>query len=107
MWDALFGGGSRNNTRRRTEVYERDSRRSGHGSWYGDRPGRVERSEKKSTGILSGWTGIATGLVGLGALLGLKRASDRRQRDEKSEYSDDLSETTYSTESSRSDGKLT
>jgi len=107
---AIFGigsGGRRKKVREERRVYHRNGSRAESRSWYGsDGPRRPQREKKSSGGgLFSGFTGVAAGLAGLAAVLGLSRANDRKRRDEKSEYSDDYSDTTYSTEYTRSDDR--
>ncbi|KAI9800981.1 MAG: hypothetical protein M1825_003515 [Sarcosagium campestre] len=72
----IFGGRRR---RRTEEVYVHESRHgSGSRPWYGDRPSRIERPEKKS-GLLGGFGPIAGALGGLALILGLKRRHDRKK----------------------------
>jgi hypothetical protein len=76
----LFGGGRR----RRTETTYIEERRSHHGSrpagrtWFGTRPARVDRTEKKTGGGLGGLATVGAGLGTLALLLGLKRRRDKR-----------------------------
>jgi hypothetical protein len=77
----LFGG----RKRRRTETTYIESRHSHHGSrpagrtWFGTRPARVDRTEKKKkTGGLGGLATVGAGLGTMALLLGLKRKRDQR-----------------------------
>jgi hypothetical protein len=77
----IFGGGRR----RRTETTYIEERRSHRGSrpagrtWFGTRPTRVDRTEKKKkAGGLGGLATVGAGLGGLALLLGLKRKRDQR-----------------------------
>lgn len=101
--DGLLGLlGLRNNRRRREETtyieerrshhhhggsaYAAADRRSGGRTWFGTRPSRVtERKTEKKTGGVGGLAGVAAGLGTLGLILGLKRRSDRKKHDAKSE----------------------
>ncbi|KAF8867053.1 hypothetical protein BDZ45DRAFT_682592 [Acephala macrosclerotiorum] len=92
---ALFGLGKRRDRRDRTErveVIERysrhgsgaGSRRDQHTGWFGGggRPVRVtesRRTEKKSSGF-GGLGMVGAGLLGLAAILGLKRREDRKAK---------------------------
>lgn len=76
----LFGGGRR----RRTETTYIEERHSRHGSrpagrtWFGSRPARVDRTEKKNTGGLGGLATVGAGLGTLALILGLKRKRAQR-----------------------------
>ncbi|RDW89079.1 hypothetical protein BP6252_01111 [Coleophoma cylindrospora] len=99
---ALLGLGS--NKRRRSETrvteerYSRHgsgtaSRRDAHGGWFGgSRPARVTETRKKSSG-LGGLGMVGAGLLGLAAILGLKRKSDTRK--EKTTVVSDISSSYY------------
>ena len=100
LWDGLLSIlGIRRSGRRRTEetyIDRRSSRRqSGGRTWFGTRPARgsrtsVEVVEKRRQN--KGWGGFATvgaGLATLALLLGLKRRSDRRNEEDKSNVSYD------------------
>lgn len=79
----IFGGGRKRRTET-TYIEERRSRRSSRPAgrtWYGGRPARVDRTEKKKKKTGGGLGGIATVGAGLGALallLGLKRKKGQR-----------------------------
>lgn len=96
--DGILGFFGLRNRRRREETYI-EERRSHHASgggggrrWFGaGGPARVQRTEKKSSGI-GGFTTVAAALGALAILLGLKRKRDERKA--KTEYSE--SEYTYS-----------
>lgn len=105
---ALFGLGSRKRRRstERVEVVETysrhgsgtASRRDEHNGWFGgSRPARVteKRREDRSSG-LGGLGMVGAGLLGLAAILGLKRSQDRKKvvRTERSDIS-----STYYTDS--------
>jgi hypothetical protein len=91
----LFGLGKKRNRDRRTERIEVTERYSRHGSgtasrrdthtgWFGGggRPARVvetRRTEKKSSGF-GGLGYVGAGLIGLAAILGLKRREDRKAK---------------------------
>ncbi len=77
----IFGG----RRKRRTETTYIEERRSRRGSkpadrtWFGSRPARVDRTEKKKTGGgLGGLATVGAGLGTLALLLGLKRKRDQR-----------------------------
>ncbi|ERF76109.1 hypothetical protein EPUS_01442 [Endocarpon pusillum Z07020] len=78
----IFGGGRK----RRTETTYIEERRSHRGSrpagrtWFGARPARVDRTEKrkKTGGGLGGLATVTAGLGALALLLGLKRRRDQR-----------------------------
>ena len=104
---AIFGLGKKRRTRE-TEYIEERHHHSSYGgaaggggrTWYGsnNRPARVERREEKKKG--GNLLGIAAGLGGLAALLGLKRKrDDRRRQDEKSDYSSSYGSSYYTSES--------
>lgn len=89
----IFGGGRKRRTET-TVIKERHSHHghSHHGSrpagrtWFGARPARVDRTEKRNTGgALAGFAKVGLALGGLAAVLGLKRRSDRRRNEAKSE----------------------
>ena len=69
--------------RRRTETTYIEERHSHHGSrpagrtWFGARPSRPDRTEKKSSG-LAGFAKVGGALAVLGVALGLKRNHDRK-----------------------------
>lgn len=100
-WDsivALFGG-RRRRRRETTEVYESYHRsgggRRGDRRWYGDRPSRIERSERRTGAGLG-----AAGLGGLAAALGFRRnQNDRRRRavEEKSDVTSSFGSDSYYT----------
>ncbi len=76
----IFRGGRR----RRTETTYIEERRSRHGSrpagrtWFGARPARVDRTEKKKSGAFSGLATVGAGLGAMALLLGLKRKKDQK-----------------------------
>jgi hypothetical protein len=77
----LFRGGKK----RRTETTYIEERHSHHGSsrpagrtWYGGRPTRVDRTDKKKTGGLGGLATVGAGLGAMALLLGLKRKREQR-----------------------------
>lgn len=78
----LFGG----RKRRRTETTYIEEKHSHHGSsrpagrtWYGGRPTRVDRTDKKKrTGGFGGLTTVGAGLGAMALYLGLKRKRDQR-----------------------------
>lgn len=98
---ALFGLGSRKrrSSTERVEVEERysrhgsaaaGSRRDVHSGWFGgaSRPARVTEKRKESSGGLGGLGMVGAGLLGLAAILGLKRQSDNKKvRTERSDIS--------------------
>lgn len=95
---ALFGGGRRREGGTRTERIETVERYSRHGStiggaagvagarrqqgrWFGGRnekPTTVVETRKKKSSGLGGAGAVGAGLVGLAAMLGLKRKEERR-----------------------------
>ncbi|KAF1990764.1 hypothetical protein K402DRAFT_451067 [Aulographum hederae CBS 113979] len=86
---ACFGLGGRKKRRTEETTTIEEHHAHGHGpagagrTWYGaSRPARVERQGSRFGGL----TGIAAGLAGLWAILGLKRRHDKKHR-EKSDYS--------------------
>ncbi|MGI4850617.1 MAG: hypothetical protein ACRYGR_01570, partial [Janthinobacterium lividum] len=85
--------GLRSKKRRTTETeyveeYHRHSDGRGGGrTWYGSKPGRVERREEKKSGGFSNLLGVGAGLAGLAAVLGLKRRHDRKNSEKYSDYS--------------------
>ena len=85
----IFGGGKK---KRRTETITIEERHSHHSGgvatgggrrWFGNRPARVERPPKKSSGV-GGAVGVAGILTALAVILGLRRKG--RRVDEKSDY---------------------
>jgi hypothetical protein len=94
---AIFGlGTKRRRSTERVETVERYSRhgsasgasRREHSGWFGGgRPTRVDsvRKEKKSGGF--GLGGIGLGLLGLAAVLGLKRQHDKKEKSAASDVS--------------------
>ena len=104
LLDTLLG---RNKKRRVEETYieERHSHRHHGGSvaaaavparrtWFGTRPARTEVVEEKKKSRFGGAAGVTAGLVGLAAILGLKRRHDRN--DDKSRYTGTGSDYSYS-----------
>jgi hypothetical protein len=84
---ALFGVGKkkRRSTERVEVIEERYSRhgsgtgRNTHSTWFGaGRPARVTETRKKKSSGFGGLGYVGAGLVGLAALLGLKRRRDRK-----------------------------
>lgn len=93
---AIFGLGKKRRSTERVETVERYSRhgsaagsRREHVGWFGaGRPARVDsvRKEKKSGGGL-GLGAVGVGLLGLAAVLGLKRKHDRKEKPPASDIS--------------------
>lgn len=78
----LFGLGPKRRRREETYIETRHSTHGGSGgrTWFGaSRPGRVDRTKKKSSGV-GGALGVAGGLTALAVLLGLKRRRDARDK---------------------------
>jgi hypothetical protein len=84
---ALFGVGKkkRRSTERVEVIEERYSRhgsgtgRNTHSTWFGaGRPARVTETRKKKSSGFGGLGYVGAGLIGLAALLGLKRRRDRK-----------------------------
>lgn len=102
---ALFGLGKKK--RRSTEkvevIEERYSRhgsgagKNTHNTWFGgaSRPSRVSESRKKESSGFGGLGYVGAGLLGLAAILGLKRRHDRKEREKHSARSD-ISSSYYS-----------
>jgi hypothetical protein len=87
----IFGLGPRRKRREETEVYERHSHhhhgsRTGGRTWFGTRPRRGSRDEKKSGGGWGTFAGVSAALGGLALLLGMKRKRDRRDEKSSSGY---------------------
>jgi hypothetical protein len=76
----IFGGGKK----RRTETTYIEERHSHHGSrpagrtWFGARPARVDRTEKRRSGGLGGIATVTAGLGALALALGWKRKRERK-----------------------------
>jgi len=83
---ALFGlGKRRRGSRERVEVVEErysrhgSERRNNNNTWFGSsRPTRVTETRKKRSSGFGGFGMVGAGLLGLAAVLGLKRSHDRR-----------------------------
>jgi hypothetical protein len=95
---AIFGlGKRRNRTEERVEVVEHysrhgsgtGSRREEHSGWFGgSRPTRVTEKRKEKSSGLGGVGMVGAGLLGLAAVLGLKRNADKKKaRTERSDNS--------------------
>jgi hypothetical protein len=95
---ALFGLGK--SRRRRTETVEvterysrrgsvSASRRDAHAGWFGgSRPTRVTEKRKEKSSGFGGLGMVGAGLIGLAAILGLKRSRDKKTvRTERSDIS--------------------
>lgn len=114
IFDGLLGllglkGKKRDRSRtERVEVVERysrhgsgtASRRDTHSGWFGGggRPARVDekrRDEKKSSGF-GGLGLVGAGLLGLAAILGLKRREDRKAKTAATSARSDISSSYYS-----------
>ncbi|KAL9122727.1 MAG: hypothetical protein Q9187_000727, partial [Circinaria calcarea] len=85
----IFGGGKK---KRRTETITIEERHSHHSGgvatgggrrWFGNRPARVDRPPKKTSGV-GGAVGVAGILTALAVVLGLRRKG--RRVEEKSDY---------------------
>jgi hypothetical protein len=93
---ALFGLGKkkRRSTERVEVIEERYSRhgsgtaRPAHSTWFGaGRPATVTETRKKKSSGFGGLGYVGAGLIGLAALLGLKRRHDRKEKPARSEVS--------------------
>lgn len=96
---ALFGFGKRNKRRstERVEVVEHysrhgsatGSRRDTHSGWFGrTRPAGVSEKRKEKSSGFGGLGMVGAGLLGLAAVLGLKRRNDQKKaRTERSDIS--------------------
>jgi len=107
LWDgfwALLGMGKRRRRTERTEYIEehRHTSYAGDGrvrrTWYGT-PKRVERRDERKSKSGGNLLGIAAGLAGLWAILGVKRNRDNKRRSEKSEYTESSYGSYYTSES--------
>ncbi|KAL2076207.1 hypothetical protein VTL71DRAFT_1150, partial [Oculimacula yallundae] len=111
---AIFGLGKkkRRSTERIevTEEYRRHgshagtaSRRDAHTGWFGrSKPARVSEKRKKEGGF-GGLGMVGAGLLGLAAVLGLKRNHDKKEKSNRSEFTgSSYSYDTYTTDTSAS-----
>jgi hypothetical protein len=93
---ALFGlGKKKRRSTERVEVIEERYSRHGSGAgrtqntWFGaSRPARVTETRKKKSSGFGGLGYVGAGLLGLAAVLGLKRRHDRKEKPARSEISD-------------------
>jgi hypothetical protein len=93
---ALLGlGKRRRRSSERVEVVEERYSRHGsgavrntHNTWFGSsRPTRVTETRKKKSSGFGGLGYVGAGLLGLAAVLGLKRRHDRKEKTERSDIS--------------------
>jgi len=95
---AIFGlGKKKRRSTERVEVIEERysrhgsgtaSRRNTHNGWFGGgRPARVTETRKKKSTGLGGLGAVGAGLLGLAAILGLKRRHDKNEKPPRSDIS--------------------